>query len=104
MVTEQSRTGVSSCHLSRAERACPKRRSDLIVRVVDGETVILDRQKELVHQLNQTASYIWQQCDGTATAETIAARFAEAFAIDAETAAKDTAAIIQQLCQLQLLE
>lgn len=100
----QSPTDVSSSHPPLAESVCPKRRTDLIVRVMDGETVILDRQKSLVHQLNQTASYIWQQCDGTATVETIAARLAAAFAVDAETAARDTGAVIHQLRQLQLLE
>lgn len=83
---------------------CPKRRTDIIVRVVDGETVVLDRQKGLIHQLNQTASYIWDQCNGTSTLEAIAARFSEAFAVDLKTATEDVTATVLQLQQLQLLE
>ncbi|MEW6297488.1 MAG: PqqD family protein [Thermodesulfobacteriota bacterium] len=82
----------------------PKRRSGILVRVVDGETVVLDRQKGLIHQLNHTASYIWDQCDGTSPVEAIAARFSEAFAVDGETAAKDVTATVLQFRQLHLLE
>lgn len=82
----------------------PKRRPDLTVRIVDGETVVLDRQKGLIHQLNRTASYIWDQCDGTSTLEAIVARFSEAFAVDRKTATADVTATVLQLQQLQLLE
>jgi len=82
----------------------PKRRSDVIVREVDHETVVLDRKGELVHQLNQTAGYIWDRCDGESTVTDIANQLAEAFDVDPDTARKDGAAIVSQLGQLNLLE
>ncbi len=82
----------------------PKRRSDVNVRVLDGETVVLDRQGAMIHQLNRTASYIWEKCDGQSTLAEIENQMAEAFDVDRKTAAKDLAAILWQLRQLNLLE
>ncbi len=82
----------------------PKRRSDVRVRIVEGETVLLDRQEGFIHQLNRTASYIWEKCDGQSTLADIENQMAEAFDVDRKTAAKDLAAILWQLRQLNLLE
>ncbi len=43
----------------------PQRRSDIIYRTIEGETVILNRNEGRLHQLNPTASFIWNCCDGT---------------------------------------
>jgi Coenzyme PQQ synthesis protein D (PqqD) len=54
------------------------RRQDLVTRIVDGETIILDRVAGRVHQLNRTASYIWNVCEGRSASEIateMAARF-----------------------------
>jgi len=82
----------------------PKRRSDLNVRVVENETVVLDRQGGQIHQLNQTATYIWDRCDGKTTVWKIANGFAADFEINPKTADKDVAAIVWQLQRLNLLE
>jgi Coenzyme PQQ synthesis protein D (PqqD) len=82
----------------------PRRRADVNVRVVDGEAVVLDRQKELIHQLNQTATYIWEQCDGRFVVQEIAARLAETFDVAPETAMQDVVKVIQDLQALSLLE
>jgi hypothetical protein len=82
----------------------PRRRSDLNVRLVQGETVILDRKADRIHQLNQTASFIWERCDGRSTPHEIADRLVEAFQVDADTATASVAAALQQLGQLGLLE
>lgn len=54
----------------------PTRRSNVYVRVVEGEVVMLDRQAGLIHQLNHTASHIWGLCDGQ---RTLAQRLRSAF-------------------------
>lgn len=82
----------------------PKRRSDVNVRVLDGETVVLDRQGAMIHQLNQTASFIWKRCDGESTIPEIADQLAEVYEIDPETAARDVASVVGQLHSLNLLE
>jgi len=81
-----------------------KRRSDVNVRVIEGETVVLDRKGAQIHQLNQTASYIWDRCDGRSTIEEIAGQLAESFAVDPKAAARDAVATVRQLQRLNLLE
>jgi pyrroloquinoline quinone biosynthesis protein D len=46
---------------------------------MDDEVVILNRETGEVHRLNHTASYIWDLCDGTHTAQQIAEQLASAF-------------------------
>jgi hypothetical protein len=74
------------------------------MRIIEGETVVLDRHGGLIHQFNQTASYIWERCDGTSTAAEIAQQLAEAFDVHPKTAADDVAAIMRKLQELNLLE
>lgn len=81
----------------------PNHRTDVSVRIVDGELIVLDRQKELIHQLNQTASYIWERCDGHSTVADIAHQLADEFSVSLETAEADTQRFIEQLHTLDLL-
>jgi len=81
----------------------PQRRSDVRVRVVDGETVVFDRRRGLIHALNPTAHFIWERCDGTATIADIAQQLAAAFVVDPQTAAADVAAFIAHLHAVELL-
>jgi hypothetical protein len=56
-----------------------RHRPDLVTRTVDGELIILDRTAETVHHLNATATYIWSACDGTHSANDIAASLTASF-------------------------
>ncbi|HBB89835.1 MAG TPA: hypothetical protein DC047_19695, partial [Blastocatellia bacterium] len=40
------------------------RKENLIVKEVDGETLVYDLTNDKAHCLNQTAARIWQYCDG----------------------------------------
>ena len=82
---------------------CLKRRPDVRTRLVDGELVVLDRERGLIRQLNKTATYIWQQCDGQHTAATIAGQVCEAFEVDEPTALKDVCEILTRLQNLDLV-
>ena len=83
---------------------CPKRRSDVSARVVEHETVVLDRKGGLIHQLNETAGYIWDRCDGKSTVREITSSLSKTFGVEPKTARKDSAAIVSQLRELNLLE
>jgi hypothetical protein len=82
----------------------PKRRSNVSVRLIEGEVVVLDRQAGLIHQLNQTASYIWDRCNGQLTVAEIADQMALTFDVDFRTAAEDVVTIIRQFQNQRLLE
>jgi Coenzyme PQQ synthesis protein D (PqqD) len=84
--------------------ACPRRRPDVIARLLDGETVVLDRQAGVIHQLNHTASYIWARCDGQSTIAAMAHQLPQAFAVEPTVAARDVCVLVRQLQALQLLE
>jgi hypothetical protein len=82
----------------------PRRRSGVRVRAVDGEVLILDRQQQLVHQVNETARFIWDRCDGRHTMVHIADELAEAFDVDPVIAERDVAATVRQLGAVGLVE
>lgn len=82
----------------------PKRRSDVNARRAEGEVLILDRVGGVIHQLNPTASKIWELCDGKTSLEKIVAQIVEAFEVDARTASHDTDQSIVNFRSLNLLE
>ena len=81
----------------------PKQRDDIHTRVVEGEAVLLDRQKDLIHQLNSTATHVWNCCDGCTSLTEIATQLAEAFDVPKEIATQDLTTVIQQFHDLHLL-
>jgi hypothetical protein len=82
----------------------PLRRADVNVRVLDGETVVLDRSLRRVHQLNATASLVWAHCDGRSGVKDIATRLVREFDVDRTTAERDAADAVRQLAQAGLLQ
>jgi hypothetical protein len=41
------------------------RRDNLIIKELDGETLVYDLERDKAHCLNDTASLVWKYCDGT---------------------------------------
>jgi hypothetical protein len=80
------------------------RRADVNARVVEGETVVLDRSRRQIHRLNATASFVWASCDGRRGVKDIAARLVDAFEVDVATAERDTADALRQLARAGLLQ
>ena len=48
------------------------RREGLIVQTLPDETLVYDLDRDLAHCLNQTASLVWNHCDGGSTTKQIA--------------------------------
>ena len=81
----------------------PRQRADVNVRNVEGELIVLDRRNGMIHQLNPTAGYIWERCDGRSTVADIVNQLVEEFGVSFDTAEADTRKFIEQLQTLDLL-
>ncbi len=81
----------------------PKIKSDVTVQHVGDESLVLDVESGQIHQLNATASWILEQCNGENSIESIAKDFAESFSQDSETALSDVTAVIEQLSQTKVI-
>lgn len=84
--------------------ARPKKRSGLSARQIGGETVVLDRDGGRVHQMNATAGYVWERCDGERTEAEIAFELTEQYDVEAGQAADDVAVLVGQFRELGLLD
>lgn len=72
-------------------------------REIEEETVIISPNESVMHELNDTGSFIWKHIDGQRTAEEIAALLAGAFEVEPGVALADTHELMKQLCAKQLL-
>jgi len=81
-----------------------KPRPDLAIENADGELIILDKAAGTVHQLNSSASFVWQcLSDGLGTDE-IALELATAFGIERQTAVDDVQSAVAQFGALALID
>ena len=81
-----------------------RKRGDLTVQAVEEETLLLDVTGNAIHQLNPSASLIWENCDGTNTADHLLTILLEHYDIDADTARGDVRNILEQLLASNLIE
>jgi len=81
----------------------PRRVEALMVQEVDGEVIILDTAANRVHQLNRTATLIWQSCDTASDPEEIAERLAAEFAVELDIVLADVLRTLEDLRAVDLL-
>ena len=81
----------------------PRRRSDLLCRVIDGEALIYDKLSNLTHRLNDTALFIWEQCNGTRGPDLIAERVRQRYDVNGATAGADVREAIRLMNRNGLL-
>ena len=77
-----------------------RRIGPVMVREVDLDLLLLDTESDRIHQLNRTASFIWQRCDGDQTADGLAELLVSEFAVDSQIAMRD---VVDTLGKLQAL-
>lgn len=78
-------------------------RADLSVRTVEGEVVILDKHSGRIHQLNSTASFVWNKLDGRTPVPAIVADLVREFDVALAIAEADVARVIEDLVRLELV-
>lgn len=81
----------------------PTRRLDLEILEVGHEGLLYDPVAVRVHRLNTTGVLVWQCCDGTATAQMIAAELADAFDEPPDVIVAAVEALIGELTHIGLL-
>lgn len=82
----------------------PHQASHVSVKEIDGQTLVLDRSRDKLHELNTTASYIWHCCDGKTTVAEIVAATAREFDADPSAVERDVADILGKLAEMHLIE
>jgi PqqD family protein of HPr-rel-A system len=82
----------------------PRRRRDVIARMLDGEAVLFDRATGCTHRMNETALRIWNACDGERTTEEAARGIAAHYDVDVETALADVEQTLAVLARAGMIE
>ncbi len=82
----------------------PRQRSHLNVQTVGDESLVLDLSCDQIHQLNATATWIFQHCDGHTSVEDLSDELAEIYSIERDRAKTDLRQTIEQLAALNLIE
>jgi len=82
----------------------PKPRTDITLQDIDGESLILDNNNEVIHQLNDTATFIWQQCNSLNSVSDISSLVVEHYLVSEENAKNDVLTVISNFKGLNLLD
>ena len=80
-----------------------KRREGLILRKVQQDLLLLDTEFNQIHQLNETASFIWENWEQVPDPIGIARLLAQKFDVDEQVVLNDVSAIVGRLQELNLL-
>lgn len=80
-----------------------RRRDGILAREVDRELVLLDTDSNHVHQLNETASFVWRQVEEAGSVEAISALLAESYTADPAKLADDVTQILSRFVELGLI-
>jgi hypothetical protein len=62
----------------------PRQREGIACHRIDGEAVLYDLAHHTLHYLNQTASFIWDRCDGRTQLHNVVKEAAGAFGVAAD--------------------
>jgi hypothetical protein len=72
-------------------------------REIDEETVIISPSESVMHELNDTGSFVWRNIDGYRSAEELAKLLVEQYEVTQEIALADTLSLLEELSARKLL-
>jgi len=72
-------------------------------REMDEATVIISPHDSVMHELNESGSFLWKNIDGHRSAADLASLLAESYEVTPEVALTDTESLLEELCSRKLL-
>jgi hypothetical protein len=72
-------------------------------REIDDETVIISPNDSVMHELNDTGSFLWKNIDGKKSAVELAELLAENYEVTPDVALSDTQALLEELSLRKLV-
>jgi Coenzyme PQQ synthesis protein D (PqqD) len=72
-------------------------------REIDGETVIISPNESVMHELNDTGSFIWKNIDGRHSTSELATLVVGCYEVPQELALADTEALLHELASKKLV-
>ncbi|OLC82355.1 MAG: hypothetical protein AUH66_05145 [Acidobacteria bacterium 13_1_40CM_4_57_6] len=72
-------------------------------REIDDETVIISPQDSVMHELNNTGSFVWKNIDGEKSAAELAELLAANYEVTPDIALSDTQALLEEMSSRKLV-
>jgi hypothetical protein len=72
-------------------------------REIDDETVIISPNDSVMHELNDTGSFLWKNIDGKKSATELAELLVENYEVTPDIALSDTQALLEEMSSRKLV-
>jgi hypothetical protein len=72
-------------------------------REIDEATVIISPTDSVMHELNDTGSFLWKNIDGQRSAAELAGLLAESYEVAPDVALTDTQALLEEMASRKLV-
>jgi len=72
-------------------------------REIDDETIIISPNDSVMHELNDTGSFLWKNIDGRKSAAELAELLVENYEVTPDVALSDTQALLEEMASRKLL-
>ena len=72
-------------------------------REIDDETVIISPNDSVMHELNDTGSFLWKNIDGKRSAAELAELLVENYEVTPDVALSDTQALLEEMSSRKLV-
>jgi hypothetical protein len=72
-------------------------------REIDDETVIISPNDSVLHELNDTGSFLWKNIDGKKSAAALAGLLVENYDVTPDIALSDTQALLEEMSSRKLV-
>ncbi len=82
----------------------PKKNEAILDRELDGETVLFNLSTNKLHSLNATAGFIWKECNGVNTMNSLVELLSHSFAVKAKQAERDLRVLLKGMYHAGLIE